>query len=59
MTTTEAPNAWCLHHSSESFDFIEGPFATKEEAEANAAEDKQKDATQTIQVLELVNPANC
>lgn len=54
-------NAWCIVHGTPGTDplTIEGPFETKEAAEANAAADKQAHPDVPVMVDVLVNPANC
>lgn len=59
--TDPQPNAWCVIHGTPGKDplTIEGPFATEQEAQANADADAKAVPTVPVMVDILVNPANC
>lgn len=61
MASPTPPNAWCLIHGTPGKDplTIEGPFATAQEAEANAEADKHARPDVPVTLDVLVNPANC
>jgi hypothetical protein len=61
MSTTTAPNAWCLIHGTPGTDplTIEGPFETEEEATANMEADQKAAPDVPVMIDVLVNPANC
>lgn len=54
-------NSFCVVHGKqgEAGFFIEGPFASQEDAQTNADDDQQRYPDIPVSVEGLINPANC